>query len=109
METEEEPFEVPALRVGEVHRMIRPCSKETEELCGLTRIPDGAEDDLLEEYRIDGIRAGEGGKESPFPKAPRRLEIDLLVTPGRPTHILPRFGKSGRIEDDHIEGFFRLS
>ena len=69
METKEESLEVPALRMGEVHRMICSCSEETEELCGLTRIPDGAKDDLLEEYRIDGIRAGESNKESPFPKA----------------------------------------
>lgn len=55
MEAEEEPLEVPALRMGEVHGMICPCAEEAEELCGPTRISDCAEDDLLEEFRIDGV------------------------------------------------------
>ena len=69
MEAEEEALEVAALRMGEVHGMIRPRPEETEELCGLSRIPDGAEDDLLEELRIDGIRTGKGGEEPSLPEA----------------------------------------
>ena len=55
METEKESLEVTTLRMGEVHRMIRPRAEEAEELCRLTGIPYGAEDDLLEEFRIDRI------------------------------------------------------
>ncbi len=69
MEAEEEALEVAALRMGEVHGMIRPCAEEAEELRGLSRIPDGAEDDLLEEFRIDRVRAGEGGQNPSFAQA----------------------------------------
>ena len=55
MKTEEEPLEIPAFRMGEVHGMICPGPEAMEELCGLTRIPHGAKDDLLEEFLIDRI------------------------------------------------------
>ena len=38
----------------------------------------------------------------------RRLEIDLLVAPGRPVHVLPGLGEGGGIENDQIEDLFRF-
>ena len=55
METKQEPLEVTAFRMGEVHGMIRPCAEAEEELSVLPRIPDRTEDNLLEEFRIDRI------------------------------------------------------
>ena len=53
MEAQEEAFEVASLGMGEVHGMVRPRPEDAEELRGLSRIPDGAEDDLLEELGLD--------------------------------------------------------
>jgi hypothetical protein len=106
MEAKEETFEVVSLLMGQVHGMIHPSSEATKELPGLSCIPHGAENDLLEKLRCNGVGTGKGGKETPFPEAARRLKIDLLVAPGRPVHILPGFGEGGGIENDQIERLF---
>ena len=72
MEAEEEALQVAALRMGEIHGVVRPGPEGAEKLRRLSRIPHGAEDDLLEQLRIDRIRAGKGGQQSSLaqPSAP---------------------------------------
>ena len=96
------------LGMGEVHGVVRPSSEGAEELRGLSRITDGAEDDFLGELGIDRVGAGKGGEESSLLEASRRLEIDLFVAPRRAGHILPGFGEGGRIEDDQIEALVSI-
>ncbi len=108
MEAEEEAFEVAPFGMGEVHGVVRPGPEDAEELRGLTRITDGAEDDLLEELGIDRVGAGKGGEKSSLREASRRLEIDLFVAPRRAGDILPGFGEGGRIEDDQIEALVSI-
>ncbi len=88
--------------------MVRSRPEMAEELRCFSRIPRGAEDDLLEQFQADRVRAGKGGQYPPLAQTSRRLEVDLLVAPRRSVHLLPRLGERRGVKDDQIEHLLRF-
>ncbi len=94
--------------MGQKDGVIATGAEPRKHLHRFFRIAGGAQHDFFKEFLIDVIGTGKGGQQAALPQVPERLQIDVLVAPGCPHHILSGLGKGRRVQDDQIKGIVRF-